>query len=118
MSYRPRIRTIKPELWHDQDLQLLPIPCRLLFIGLISNADDEGRLEGHVGLIRSRVFPADDDVSNRKVEGWLNTLDQHDFIGLYQVEGRPYIEIVNWQKHQKVDKPNPSDLPLRNGNHP
>ena len=118
MSYKPRIRSIKPELWTDQDLQLLAIEIRLLFIGLFSHADDEGRLEGHPGIIRSRIFPADEKVTNRKVNGWLNTLDQHGFVSLYTHDGRPYIEIPNWKKHQRISHPTPSSVPARNGNQP
>lgn len=117
MSYRPRIRSLKPEIWRDQELQLLPVHARLLFIGLISNADDEGRLEGHPGLIRSTIFPADDDVTTKKVIQWLHILDERRFISLYESGDRPYIEISNWLKHQKIYKSTPSALPARNGNH-
>jgi hypothetical protein len=107
----PRIRTIKPELWQDQDLQLLPVHARLLFIGLLSNADDEGRLEGHSGLIRARIFPCDADVTNRRIEGWLEALEEGRFVALYAVSGRPYIEITNWLKHQKINRPTASSIP-------
>lgn len=117
MSYKPRIRTIKPELWTDQDLQLLSVEIRLLFIGLFSHADDEGRLEGHPSIIRSRIFPADSNVNNRKVDHWLHSLEQHGFIALYDHDERPFIQVCNWAKHQKVNRPTPSEIPSRNGHH-
>jgi hypothetical protein len=111
MSYRPRIRSLKPELWRDQELQMLSAHARLLFIGLISNADDEGRLEGNVALIRSIVFPCDVDVTTRKVDAWLTTLTNSGFIVRYEVASRPFVAICNWKKHQRVDKPSPSEIP-------
>ena len=38
-----RKRDIDPSLWDHEELNALPIPARYLFIGIISNADDEGR---------------------------------------------------------------------------
>lgn len=117
MSYKPRIRSIKPELWTDQDLQLLSVEIRLLFIGLFSHADDEGRLEGHPSIIRSRIFPADSNVNNRKVDHWLHALEQHGFISLYDHAGRPFIQVCNWAKHQKINRPTPSEIPSLNSQH-
>jgi hypothetical protein len=107
----PRIRTIKPELWRDQDLQYLPIPARLLFIGLISNADDEGRLEGNPGLIRSIIFPCDVRVTSKHVDGWLALLDGAGFICRYNANDRPYIALTSWKTHQKIDRATSSHLP-------
>ena len=39
-----RIRTIKPEFWTDEKLAPLSPICRLTFLGLVSMADDAGRL--------------------------------------------------------------------------
>lgn len=106
----PRIRTIKPEFWRDQRMQLFSPLTRLLFVGLISNADDEGRLEGDLSLIRSLVFPCD-NLALKKLDAMLNELAEAERIRRYTVNGMPYIEIVNWKRHQKIDRAVPSKLP-------
>lgn len=108
---RPRIRTIKPELFRDQKLQRLPREQRLLFIGLFVHADDHGRLEADPALIRSVVFPCDQDVTVKKVASWLSSLDEHGFIRLYQAGSEPFLDLPKWTRHQKVDRPSDSLIP-------
>jgi hypothetical protein len=48
----PRIRTIKPEFWTDFKLaNELTRDQRLVYMALISEADDEGRLQAHPGCL-------------------------------------------------------------------
>lgn len=108
---RPRIRSIKPELFKDQKLQRRTRDERLTFIGIFSHADDDGRIEGDVALLRAVIFPCDGDVSNKKFDGWLSNLADHGFIRRYEVAGEPFIDLPKWKQHQRVDKPTPSPLP-------
>lgn len=114
---RPRIRTLKPELWQDEAVgQLGPWP-RLLFIGLITMADDEGRLRAMPTAIAGHVFPYD-EVAPRRLRGWLEEVAGMGLIELYAYGTTPYIQITGWAKHQKVYKATPSTLPppiSRNG---
>jgi hypothetical protein len=106
----PRIRTIKPDIWRDPDFNELPPQARLLFIGLISNADDEGRIAGSDQMIKSIVFPVD-QVSLKAFKGWLDTIHSLGLARRYTVAGKPYVDIPNWGKHQKIDKPSLSGYP-------
>ncbi len=106
---RPRIRSIKPELFKDQKLQRRTRDERLLFIGLFSHADDDGRIEGDVALIRSVVFPCD-DLSVAKIDKWLTNLAADGFIRRYTVNGEPFIDLPKWSSHQRVDKPTASPI--------
>lgn len=108
---RPRIRTIKPELFRDQKLQRRPRDERLLFIGIFTHADDFGRIEGDVALIRSVVFPCDADISVKRVDGWLNNLADDGFIRRYTINGQPFIDLPKWERHQRVDRPTESPIP-------
>lgn len=97
-----RIRTIKPEFWADEKLGPLPPLDRLVFLGLVSQADDAGRLIDNVRLIDGLLFPLTHDTSARS----LVTLASLGVIerGL-TASGQPIIQIVGWTKHQKVDHP-------------
>lgn len=52
-----RIRTIKPEFWGDEKLAPCSPITRLVFLGLISMADDAGRVVDNVKVIDAFVFP-------------------------------------------------------------
>src|SRR5690606_18570742 len=92
--------------------------ARLLFMGLISQSDDEGRLNGHPALIRSLIFPYDHQISVDDVEEWLTLLaaDERKLIIRYEVDYQKYIWIPNFKKHQTINKPQKSKLPEYYGN--
>lgn len=99
----PRIRTVKPEFWHDEKLAPLSPITRLAFLGLISMADDAGRVLDNVKVVDAFVFPNTTD----SVAKSLTLLSQ---IGVIErgksASGQSVIQIVGWGKHQKVEKAN------------
>lgn len=104
----PRIRTIKPEFWTDEKLSLLDPLTRLTFLGLISMADDAGRLVDNVKLLDGMLFPNTDDTCREA----LDTLARLSRITRYRSSsGQALIQITNWSEHQKVDKPSKAILP-------
>jgi hypothetical protein len=98
----PRIRTIKPEFWCDEKLSCLPAIDRLVFLGLIGMADDYGRLHDNIKVIDAFVFPNSSETVRESVANLSR-------IGRVRrgncSNGAKVIEIVNWSKHQRVDKP-------------
>ncbi len=106
-----RKRMIDPGFWIDEKLGTIPATARLLFMGLISNADDDGRLPGHPALIKSQIFPYDIDISHEQVEEWMKLLKELDIIQIYSVSNQTYIQINNFSKHQTISRPTPSKYP-------
>lgn len=105
-----RIRTIKPEFTQSETIGRLTRDARLLFIQLWTVADDEGRLRGHSRILASTLYAYDDDAF-ALMDGWVEELEKQKCILRYQVEGNTYIQILNWLKHQKIDKPGNSRIP-------
>ncbi len=91
-----RIRNIKPDFFLDEDLANLGLGARLFFIGLWTHADKAGRLEDRPHKLKAVIFPWE----HLDVEGLLNELDGK-FICRYEVEGRRYVQVVNFFKHQR-----------------
>jgi len=103
-----RIRTIKPEFWTDDDLVTISRDARLFFIGLWNFADDNGVLEyGKINL-KIKIFPAD-DIDVRQLVEELKKIDK---IHVYSNNGKDYIYIKNLNKHQVIDRPRKSSLPM------
>jgi hypothetical protein len=103
-----RIRTIKPELWQDEKLSVLDPVTRLVFIGLISMADDAGRLVDNVKSIDGFIFPETEDTCKDSL-GILARLSR--ILRYVAPSGQRVIQIANWQRHQRVDHPNQHVLP-------
>jgi hypothetical protein len=105
-----RIRTIKPDFFDDEDLAELAFETRLLFIALWTIADRDGRLDDRPRKIKLRSFPWDDV----DIPSMLNDLSAGGFIERYEVEGKSYIEITNFAKHQRPNQREaPSSIPSR-----
>ncbi len=93
----PRARNIKPGFFTNDELVELPMATRLLFIGLWTLADREGRLEDRPKKIKMELFPADDV----NVDEALSTLVSSAFIQRYRVGDAGYIQVRNFAKHQR-----------------
>lgn len=106
-----RIRSIKPEFPQSETVGRLSRDARLLFIQLWTIVDDEGRARAASRMLASLLYPYDDDAPNL-IEGWLAELEAAECIRRYEVDGATYLEIVKWLKHQKIDKPSKSRLPI------
>lgn len=105
-----RIRTIKPELPADEKLGGCSIAARYLFVMLISQADDDGRMRGNPAFVRGSCLPYD-DVSLQQVDEWLSELAAGGFLTRYAVEGERYVALNAWHKNQRIDKPRASQIP-------
>lgn len=91
-----RSRNIKPGFFTNEDLVELDFATRLLFAGLWTVADKEGRLQDRPKKIKIDVFPAD----NLDIDAMLQALHDAKFVVRYEVNGARYIQIANWSKHQ------------------
>lgn len=101
---------IDPSFWTDEKLGECSIQERLLFMGLISHADDEGYGRANPKLLRSSIFPYD-DLRASDFEKWLSNLGGLNLVVLYTVNGQAYYYLPNFTKHQTINKPTKSDLP-------
>ena len=106
-----RIRTIKPEFWEDEKIGRLPIPCRLFFIGCWNFADDYGVIKGNAALLKSQIFPYDENLRVSEIKKWLNALVEARMlipIILDDENKRPaeesYYLIRTFRSHQVLDK--------------
>lgn len=92
-----RSRNIKPGFFHNEDIVEMDYWVRLLFVGLWTLADREGRLEDRPKKIKMALFPADDV----DIDAGISELVRYGFALRYEVENCKYIQIVAFLKHQK-----------------
>ena len=110
-----RIRTIKPSLWGDEKFARLSRDARLLYIGLVSMADDDGRFLASPSAVIGYVYPNDDNVTAGKVKRWMGELTANGLVTAYEVDGIRYGAHMNYRKHQRISHPQPSPLPVPQG---
>lgn len=107
-----RIRSIKPEITESETLAELPLAVCWTFACLWPHCDDRGRRKAQPRLVKADLYPMRDDVTADDVAEHLTLLSEADVICLYTgCDGKPYMHVVNWDEHQKVDRPSKSRIP-------
>lgn len=108
-----RIRTIKPEAFVSESLAACTVTAERTFFGLLTQADDHGRHRDHPAIIAGTLWPLRPEHTPLDVEDDLQQLASTGLICRYTgCDGRGYLHIVAWSKHQKIDRPSASRLPL------
>ena len=104
-----RSRNIKPGFFTNDVLGELSALTRLLFAGIWTICDREGRLEDRPKKIRAEILPYD----QCDADEMLNALDKAGFIKRYEVDGIKVIQVLAWALHQNPHiKEAPSTLPV------
>lgn len=106
-----RIRTIKPDAFTSETLTRVSVHARWTFAGLWTYVDDEGRGKADARLIKAAVWPLDDDVTVEHVKAHLDELEREHAICRFEQDGRGLLHVVNWQQHQRINRPAASRLP-------
>lgn len=105
-----RIRTIKPEFWTDERIVELSPMARLFFIGMWNFADDHGGIERGARQLKMRILPGDDVEAEPLVQELLRS----GMVFEYEADGAQYLNIKNFLKHQRINRPSPQRIPSFN----
>lgn len=106
-----RKRMISPEIWESRSFSRLSDFAKLIFIGLFSQADDEGYGNASPGYIRSKLFPNDEERRLTDIKKALSEIALGMSINFYEVNGDNFYHLTHWSEWQKVDRPTKSRIP-------
>lgn len=107
-----RKRMISPSIWESSSFAKLSDLAKIVFIGLFSNADDEGKGYGDATFVKNKLFPRDKDKRVTDIEKALSEIAQTMSIIFYEVEGDKFYYLTKWKAYQKIDRPTPSKIPF------
>lgn len=108
-----RARNIKPGFFRNADLAELSMEARLLFVGLWTLADREGRMDDRPKQIKMEIFPAD----SVDCDALLRDIAATGMVVRYEVDGKRYLQVTNFAKHQNPHRDEkPSTIPDSYGN--
>lgn len=94
-------RIIKESICTSDNLDRLTWFEEVLFYRLIVNCDDYGRMDARAPILRARCFPLK-SVTDAQIDKALQSLRSAAMIDLYEVDGRTYLQMRTWEKHQTV----------------
>ena len=72
------------------------------FFRLITAVDDFGRYDARPQVLKAALFPLKDDLTTKTVSAALETLATMGLVGLYEVDGKPYLYLPTWAQHQRI----------------
>lgn len=106
-----RKRMIDPTIWADEDFGTLTSDAMVMFIGIISNADDEGRLPGNSLYLSSSIFPYKGLTQEKAKTIRDEILLKMKSLKLYEIDGKEYLQLTNWSDYQSINRPSKSKYP-------
>ncbi len=97
-----RIRSIHPGMHTDEAIMQLSGLARYFLIGIWGESDDQGIFEWKPIVLKARIVPADAVTG----EQLLDELVAQNCVRRFEVNGKAYGAVRNFQKFQRPKKPN------------
>lgn len=69
---------------------------------LTVNCDDYGRFDARPAVLKSRLFPLAESKTMKDMTKALNSLASVGLVEIYYVDGKPFLHVVTWEKHQRI----------------
>ena len=117
-------RVVRGEFNASESMAARSLMAELVFVKLLLVVDDYGRCDARPRLLLSQLFPMREEVNASDLAIWVDELASGDDppLVIYEVEGRKFIELVNYETHRGNSKrasvsrfphPNAESQPVR-----
>lgn len=94
-------RIIKESICTSETIDQLSWFEEVMFYRLLTIVDDKGRTDARPKILKAYMFPLK-DVRPGQIEGGLKALVSAELVDLYEVDGKPFLQIATWDKHQRI----------------
>lgn len=94
-------RILKESICTSDSLDKLNSFQENVFYRLIVNCDDFGRMDARPKVLASRLYPLK-DIRAEQIENALQALSSAGLVILYQVDGKPFVQMKTWERHQQI----------------
>ena len=94
-------RIIKETICSSEKIDQLGADAECFFYRLIVNCDDFGLLDARPAILKSKCYPLK-SIDSKRLQMMLAALAEAGLVELYSVEGRPYLHIKKWDRHQQI----------------
>lgn len=97
-----RIRSVHPSFFTDEAVVSCTPYARILYVGLWTDADDQGLIEWKPLQLKMRLLPGD----AVEIGPLLAELEEAGLVKKFEVDGRLFGAIKDFRKYQRPKKPN------------
>lgn len=96
-------RILKESICTSETIHRLTRDEEVFFYRLLTACDDYGRMDARPRILRARCFPLElESIKDKDIAQSLERLQEVRLLELYDVEGRPYLHVTTWDKHQQI----------------
>ena len=104
-----RKRMVSPEFYTDEKILELPIPARLMFIGIWNHADDEGVFKDSPKQLKAQIYPANEEITINTVIEYVKMMVNLKLLTKgTNIDKTSLLKITNFNVWQKINRPTPS----------
>ncbi|WP_419917474.1 hypothetical protein [Candidatus Poriferisocius sp.] len=93
-----RIRSVYQDLFSDHAFTSVSLPARLLWIGILTQCDDQGVFAWRPRQLRARILPVEPELD---IDALLDELLGADMIRRFDAEDLPFGAVRNFRVYQK-----------------
>ena len=101
-------RLLKEGIVDSSALNELTPEEEVFFYRLLVVSDDYGRMDARLPILKSRCFPLKENLKLEKIDNYLQSLVRHGLAICYQVENKPYLQILKWEQRVRSKEKYPS----------
>ena len=94
-------RIIKESICTSEEIDLLDSEQEVFFYRLMVVVDDFGLMDARLSILKAKCYPLK-SIEINSIQLNLARLQAVGLVRLYQVDGKPYLSITNWAKHQQI----------------
>lgn len=91
-------RLLKEGIVDSSALDAISAEEEVFFYRLLVVSDDFGRMDARLPILKSRCFPLKDALKVEKIDNWLRSLVSQKLVMMYQVDNKPYLQILKWEQ--------------------
>ena len=107
-------RILKESICTSEEIDRLSAFQETFFYRLIVTCDDYGRMDARPKILASKLFPLK-DIRTAQIEDALRALTSAELVILYNVGGKPFLQMKTWDRHQSIRAkksryPSPDDV--------
>jgi hypothetical protein len=95
-------RIIKESICTSDSIEGLTWFEECFFYRLIVNVDDYGRLDARAAILRAKLFPLKDGITDKQIGDALNKLSTAGMVRMYRYDLKPYLQLESWNSHQQI----------------
>lgn len=95
-------RILKESICSSENINSLTWFEEIFFYRLIVNADDYGRMDARPAMLKAKLFPLKNGVTEKQISEALNKLSTAGMVQVYEYDQKPFLQLRTWNSHQQI----------------